>query len=745
MLASLKIAPKLGLSAIVFLLPTVFGLGMLVAEQNIQIDFTTKEVQGAHFLHGLAGIQARAAQASLRGTIGSSEWVDRVAQLQSAFGQDIETAEMADDTAKALAAAASSGENLKAARSKLRELIVRIGDRSNLILDNVLDSYYTTDVVLAHLPDLIDRVASIAAMPSGASVSASDAAAELIAVGSLGDSVDGLNTSLTAAIADNADGALKAALAREWSSLHEQIDRYVTALPKGEATISMADALLGNIASFNDHAGSALATLLDQRIEALRARQWRNAGLTCVLFLCAGVFMLLMARNLVIRPLAQLSAATLALAEGDLDMNLPQREARDELGDLARALRVFHAALAENHGFEAVRLQVDQERRGRQEALESLARDFNRSVSGQLDTVSRSAANLDQAAQALTASATRTGERTIEVEGSAQQAQQNAGIVASAAEQLAASCREIAIQIERSSATTEDLVGHADRARRLVDELTSVVVGTGQVIDLINTVAGQTNLLALNATIEAARAGEAGKGFAVVAQEVKALAAQTSRATGDITSRIEAVHQSAKGATDIIQQMADLVGQVDQTSSAIAAAVTEQVAATEEISRNINEAARSTATVFHGIGAVREDALTSGTVAHDLQGAATELTQQALLLKSDVDHFVGAMARSTERRSSVRHNLSRAIQVQHANKPNQDGHLVNISESGLALRAQVNAACGDVLTITGLTAEPLRARVVDNDNGLVRLQFQFDERTEASIRQFIATQIRQAA
>jgi methyl-accepting chemotaxis protein len=567
----------------------------------------------------------------------------------------------------------------------------------------------------------------------------------LIAIGGLSDTADGLNTSLTASFTENADGGLRAALGREWGNLHEQLNRYTAALPKGETTGAMADALIASMASFNDHAGTALTNLLERRVDALRSRQWRNAGLTCVLFGAAALCMLLLAQTMVVRPLSRLAKATILLSEGDLAVRLPERKARDELGDLSRALRVFHAALSENHSFEATRAVAEQERRVRQEALENLARDFNRSVSGQLETVSHSAANLNEAAQALTASAARTGDRTVEVEGSAQQAQQNAGIVASAAEQLAASCREIAIQIERSSATTEDLVGHAERARKLVDELTNVVVGTGQVIDLINTVAGQTNLLALNATIEAARAGDAGKGFAVVAQEVKALAAQTSRATGDITSRIEAVHQSAKGATDIIQQMADLVGLVDQTSSAIAAAVTQQVAATEEISRNINEAARSTNTVFHGIGAVREDALSSGAVAHNLQGAATELTQQAQVLKLDVDHFVGAMARSTERRSSTRHNMVRALQVQHGNQPPIDGQLVNISESGLAMRAKIKAACGDVVTITALTAEPLRARVVENDGSVLRMQFQFDERTETTIRQFIASNVRQAA
>ncbi len=741
MLSSLKIGPKLGLSAVVFLLPTIFGMGMLVSEQNIQIDFTAQEVLGGRYLHGLVDIQSSAAQAALRGQRMAPDWAAKLHDLQSQFGTTLETASQADDAATALDPAG----DITAARGKLRDLIVRIGDRSNLILDNVLDSYYTTDAVLNRLPDLIDRVSNVAALQPGQSANAQAMATFLIASGGMSDTVDGLQASLSAAFSDNQDGSLQQALGQDWQKLHAEIDQFTAALQKGEATPAMTSELLSHLSSFSDHSAAALTELLENRVGALHARQWRNAGLTALLFAAAAAAMLLLARAMVVLPLRRAVLATQRLAQGDVAVELQKATTADEVGDLARALIVFREALIENRSFEASRAVADQERRVRQEALENLARDFNLSVSGQLETVSRAANNLNGSAQQLSASAARTGERSQLVEGSAQQAQQNAGIVASAAEQLAASCREIAIQIQRSSTTTEDLVSHADRARTLVDELTSVVVGTGQVIELINTVAGQTNLLALNATIEAARAGEAGKGFAVVAQEVKALAAQTSRATGDITSRIEAVHQSAKGATDIIQQMADLVNQVDQTSSAIAAAVTQQVAATEEISRNIAEAARSTDTVFHGIGEVREDAVAAGSVANNLQGAATALTEQAAVLKVDVDHFVSAMARSTDRRSAVRHSLQRKLHIQLGNAAGVAGQMVNISESGLAVRTTLGARCGDAVAVCGLTADAIRARVVDNEAGLLRLQFQFDERTELAVRNFIAMHTKRAA
>lgn len=735
MIASRRISAKFGLSVLVFVLPSAFGLWMLVGEQNIQIDFAAKEVSGALYLRGLAALQHDINDVQLAGGAVRPDWAGRLDQLRAEHDEGLGTTKEVAAVRDAL----RPGGDLQAGRSALRDLIARVGDRSNLILDNVLDSYYLTDAVLNRLPDLQDRAANAAAPDNALS-----GQADKLAAGALADTISGFAASMKSAIEANEDHGIEAALGQDLPKLQALLDGFQKQLAETGVTRAQSSAVLTALADFNDHAAQELTRLLQARVAGLQARQWRNAGLTALLFVVAAAITLMLAHRMVVRPLGRLTEITQRLAAGDPDVEVTMVEREDELGDLARTLHVFRQALAENREADARRARDDQAQRARQEALEALARDFNLTVSGQLETVGHGGEELRQSATRLTDSANRTRERSHQVETGAREAEANSSLVAAAAEELAASCREIATRIDRSTQTTSTLVDHAERARLLVDDLTNVVVGTGQVIELISTIASQTNLLALNATIEAARAGDAGKGFAVVAQEVKTLAAQTSRATGDITSRIEAVHSSARNATVLIQKMADLVQQVDETSSSIAGAVRQQTAATDDISRNIQQAAASTRMVFNGIEAVRHDAAEAGDISDMLQRSAMSLTSQAFVLKQDVDHFVGAMARSTDRRSAVRHAISRNLNVVAAGT-HKPGRLVNISHSGAAIEISCPAHCGDLVEINDLTQATLRGRVVANDGYMLRLQFQFDDQTEQLVRAFVDQETRLAA
>ena len=737
---SLRVGPRLGLAALLFLVPIVYLVWLVTSEQKVAISFAAKEVDGARYLRGLAAVQAAADTALLNGTAPPAAAFSTLGGSLAA-----EAGRLAVEDAVAAAAAAMAGADLPAARAKLRDLIGVIGDHSNLILDNVLDSYYLTDVVLNRLPELLDRVTDLA---GGAPKPGSDAATQahfLEGVGALGGVLDGMSASMASAVAANADGTLKASLADRGTALHDHTSAFAAALQAPGGTVPDARPLLGEAAAFADAATAELERMLTQRVAGFQAARLTSLLISFGLFAAAVAAVLLVVRRSVIRPLTAMTQATATLARGDLDSPLPAPRGRDELSDLARALAVFREALVQNRNLQDAEAREAAIRKERQESLEALAQDFNRAMSGQLKLVADEALSLRVTADELAQRAERTNARSGEVESSAAVASQNAATVAAATEQLAASSREISGQIEHAARATMGVVEQADLARQLVDELTSVMTGTTQVVDFIGGIARQTNLLALNATIEAARAGESGKGFAVVAQEVKTLATQTANATSDIAGRIDAVRKSAGDAAQIIRRMADLVRNVEASSNAIAAAVTEQNAATDEISRSVNESSRCTNEVSDGMSTVRSDAAATGASAATLLGSATDLSRQAQQLREEVVHFLNAMAQSTDRRRNRRHDIDVPVMLTPHGRAGQRGRAVNVSASGIAVESTIQTQIGEEIAVEGIAHGSLHARVVNLREGLVHLQFRHDTETRAVMSEFMQSRFAEAA
>jgi len=737
--SSLTLSYKLALVVTLFILPIGLALTLLVGQHQVAISFAGKEVDGARYLRGLLPLQVEFDQALLHGANVPDGWAAGVRRLQAQDGPALDSAAQAGQVA---GSANPGGTARYDTRDQLRTLIARIGDRSNLILDNVLETYYLTDVVLNRLPDLLDRTADMGLLAEAKATSVDARAQFLIGVGGLSSTIDGMSDSMDAALADNADGSLRHALQAPWQELHAHASAFVDALKHNRASAAQADALLARCSGFLQLSTGELERLLVRRVGSERHAEWRAVGLSGLLFLLAAGCVLWLARRAIITPIVALTEVTSRLADGDLACPLPAARSRDEIGRLLIAVGIFRDVLQRNKAFEAAEAAEAAERQRRQMMMQALTRDFNLAVSGQIDTVTGAIERLRGTAGSLSTSAERTSERSHEVEESAAVATRNAHVVAAATEELAASSREIAIQVQRSAGVAQGAFEQADSARRLVEELSGVVTGTAQIVGLISDIAARTNLLALNATIEAARAGEAGRGFAVVASEVKGLAGQTARATADITTQIGQVRQAASGVAAIIEQMATAIHDVTSGAEAIAAAVTEQGAATDEISRNVQEAAGCTGSVSDGIAVVGADAASTRTAAGALFDAAAELTEQTRHLKEDIEQFLTASSTLEDRRSHQRYGTDLPVALRRLDAHGSDrapARLRNISHGGAALDCALKLSAGDEVELLDLARLPIRGRVVETHPSQVRIQFRHDPATAAEVEGVIAS------
>jgi len=288
----------------------------------------------------------------------------------------------------------------------------------------------------------------------------------------------------------------------------------------------------------------------------------------------------------------------------------------------------------------AIAVYLEAGKRERHATLERLASDFERAIGAVVSIVSSAATELQASAQMMTAGAEETSTQSKVVASASEEASSNVQTVASAAEELTASITEIGRQVKESAqiaaAAVNDAVSSADRIRELAQGAQKI----GDVVELINNIASQTNLLALNATIEAARAGEAGKGFAVVASEVKALAAQTAKATEEIAAQIGNIQHSTSDSVAAIGNITEVIKKMSDIATSIATAVEQQGAATREIARNVQHAAQGTSEVSSNISGVTRAATETGTAATQVLSAATELSRQSEQLRTEVDKFL---------------------------------------------------------------------------------------------------------
>ena len=408
-----------------------------------------------------------------------------------------------------------------------------------------------------------------------------------------------------------------------------------------ELTLPIAaqlDGLIGQIADY--------ANLRSEEKNAAAAAQMKSSERLAILVGALAMIVLvgswLMSFVTIARPIRALTVAMDKLADGDFSVVLPGLGRKDEVGGVAAAVEKFKIVSEQKAREEAeAKIRQDQIAAAQRKAeMHKLADGFEAAIGEIVDTVSSAATELEASASTLTSTAARGQELTTMVASASEEASTNVQSVASATEELSSSITEISRQVQESARVAGEAVSQARTTTERVGELSAAAARIGDVVELINTIAGQTNLLALNATIEAARAGEAGRGFAVVASEVKALAEQTAKATGEIGQQIASIQTATEHSVGAIKDISHTIEKLSEISSTIAAAVEEQGAATQEISRNVQQAAMGTSEVSANIVGVTRASSETGQTANQVLIAAKEMAERTDSLRGEVERFL---------------------------------------------------------------------------------------------------------
>jgi methyl-accepting chemotaxis protein len=393
----------------------------------------------------------------------------------------------------------------------------------------------------------------------------------------------------------------------------------------------------------------AVADELNARAEELAklsADEYASASNMMIMLSVAGVvfgmlFGFLVGQYGVAKPIRAIVDLLQKLAAGDFQVEVGGTDRKDEVGDVARTALVF-----KDNGIAKIKMEAEQKEAEvrvaaqRKADMIKLADDFEGAVGEIIETVSSASTELEASAGTLTTTAERSQELSTVVAAASEEASTNVQAVASATEELSSSVNEISRQVQESARMATEAVSQARTTNDRVGELSKAASRIGDVVELINTIAGQTNLLALNATIEAARAGQAGRGFAVVASEVKALAEQTAKATGEIGQQISGIQAATQDSVTAIREISGTIERLSEISSTIAAAVEEQGAATQEISRNVQQAAQGTQQVSSNITDVQRGATETGSASSQVLSAAQLLSGDSNRLKLEVGKFL---------------------------------------------------------------------------------------------------------
>lgn len=509
----------------------------------------------------------------------------------------------------------------------------------------------------------------------------------------------GLNTLMISA--DRKQMAIVKPAAQDYTTYVDDLNRVLAEAEKRSAAYreSKQDEALDSEIQATNEMGHELDTKLSdfskyseqeaEKVSHNADSSFREISITLIALAIGGIICSLLigwfvSMKGIVSPIRNAVGSLRGLAEGDLETSVYGLGRRDEIGEIAETMQVFKETAIKSRELseEQARMQEEQQKmreeqermrieraeaqkraeekerqdaeriRREREASEkaaaearrrdvlALADRFEQSVKSIVQIVNASATQLTSTATSMSGMAEETSRQASVVATSAKDASTNAIAVAAAVEELTESIGEIRRRVDLSSHGTARSVRETRNTKEIAHSMAEAAERVGQVIQLINEIAGQTNLLALNATIEAARAGESGRGFAVVASEVKSLATQTAKATDEVAAQISAMQQATTSVVNAIEGISQSITEISEVSTGIASAVEQQDSASREISRNVQQSAISSNEVSSNIGSVTEAAADTGAAASQVLGAATELSHQSEMLMSEVDKFL---------------------------------------------------------------------------------------------------------
>lgn len=541
----------------------------------------------------------------------------------------------------------------------IRAMIAHAGDMSNLILDPDLDSYYMMDVTLLALPQSLQRLGDMAAqyapiLASGRPLIPEEQSDLLLTARLLKESdMERVIGSIGTALHEDAGAygespTLKAKIEPALAEYKKQVELLIAmmesvgrgAMVSEAEFVAALDAAHDGSATLCQLALDELDALLLNRIAVL-AQEERETLLWCAFAQVVAFGLFFWLTGSVTGPIRTLQRAMSDITEGRLDTPVAGQEHHDESGEMARRVETFRTnalkmrELEEEQKRAAIRAEEEKVR-----ARQDLAGRFEARVQGIIQTVAAAATELYQTSESMSGMIGNASIKADSVARASGETSQNVQNVASAVEEMSASVREISQQIQRSVAAVDSVVTEMDRADQISKLLEEATQRIGQIVELIQTIAGQIDLLALNATIESARAGEAGRGFAVVAGEVKNLASQATGATKDISANIASIQDVSAQVIGVLKSIKGATENVKEISSRIAAAVEEQSAVTNEIASNMARAATGTGEINSGIGEVNQASQSASSSASQTRDAARMVSEEAEKLSQEVSSFL---------------------------------------------------------------------------------------------------------